>query len=73
MSSAEIVATLFLKEMSIDPENLDYIDNDEFILSKGHAAPVLYAALTEAGAILKEKIMTLREFDSEWRDTPFHD
>ncbi len=46
MSSAEIVATLFFKEMNIDPLNLDCIDNDEFILSKGHAAPILYAALS---------------------------
>jgi transketolase len=70
MSSAEIVATLFFKEMNVDPENLDYIDNDEFILSKGHAAPLLYAALAEAGAIPIEKILTLREFASELEGHP---
>jgi transketolase len=70
LSAAEIVATLFFKEMSIDPENLDYLDNDEFILSKGHAAPVLYAALAEVGAFPKEKIMTLREFASELEGHP---
>jgi len=70
LSAAEIVATLFFKEMNIDPENIDYLDNDEFILSKGHAAPVLYAALAEVGAIPKEKIMTLREFASEMEGHP---
>ncbi len=70
MSAAEIVSTLFFKEMSIDPENLDRVDNDEFILSKGHAAPLLYAALAEAGAIPKEKLMTLREFGSELEGHP---
>ena len=70
LSAAEIVATLFFKEMSIDPENLDYMDNDEFILSKGHAAPVLYAALAEVGVIPKERIMTLREFTSELEGHP---
>ena len=70
MSAAEIVATLFFKEMSVDPENLDRMDNDEFILSKGHAAPLLYAALAEAGAFPKEKLMTLREFGSELEGHP---
>jgi transketolase len=70
MSAAEIMATLFFKEMSIDPENLDYLDNDEFIMSKGHAAPILYAVLAEVGAIPKDKIMTLREFASELEGHP---
>ncbi len=70
LSAAEIVATLFFKEMNIDPKNFNYIDNDEFILSKGHAAPILYAALAEVGAIPKEKIMTLREFTSELEGHP---
>jgi len=69
-SCAEIVSTLFFNEMNIDPENLDYIDNDEFVLSKGHAAPVLYAALAEIGVIPKEKLMTLREFSSELEGHP---
>ncbi len=70
LSSAEIVATLFFKEMSIDPKRMDYLDNDEFVLSKGHAAPILYAALAEAGVIPREKIMTLREFTSELEGHP---
>jgi transketolase len=70
LSAAEIVATLFFKEMHIDPENLSCIDNDEFVLSKGHAAPVLYAALAEIGAMPKEKLMTLRTFNSELEGHP---
>mgnify|MGYP001039315399 CR=1 FL=1 len=70
LSCAEIMATLFFKEMSIDPRNIDYIDNDEFILSKGHAAPILYAALAEIGIVSREKILTLREFSSELEGHP---
>ncbi len=69
-SSAEIVATLFFHIMNIDPDRINYLDNDEFILSKGHAAPILYAALAEIGVIPKEKIMTLREFSSELEGHP---
>lgn len=70
LSSAEIIATLFLHVMNIDPERIDYLDNDEFVLSKGHAAPALYAALAEIGVISQEKIMTLREFASELEGHP---
>ncbi len=70
LSAAEIVATLFFEEMNIDPENIDHLDNDEFILSKGHAVPVLYAALAELGVIPREKLMTLRQFTSELEGHP---
>jgi len=70
LSSAEIVATLFFNVVNIDPEHIDYLDNDEFILSKGHAAPVLYAALAEIGVFPKERLMTLRQFDSELEGHP---
>jgi len=70
LSSAEIVATLFFEEMNVDPKNLDCLDNDEFVLSKGHAAPVLYAVLAEIGAIPREKLVTLREFSSELEGHP---
>ncbi|MEM2248044.1 MAG: transketolase, partial [Candidatus Bathyarchaeia archaeon] len=70
LSSAEIVATLFFGVMNFDPKHINYLDNDEFVLSKGHAAPVLYAALAEAGVIPREKIMTLRQFDSELEGHP---
>ena len=70
LSSAEIIATLFFNVMNIDPKRLDYLDNDEFVLSKGHAAPILYAALAEAGVITRDKLMTLRQFDSELEGHP---
>lgn len=70
LSSAEIVAALFFNMMNIDPKHIDYLDNDEFVLSKGHAAPILYAALAEIGAIPREKLMTLRQFDSELEGHP---
>ncbi|MEM2341271.1 MAG: transketolase [Candidatus Bathyarchaeia archaeon] len=70
LSSAEIVATLFFNVMNVDPKHIDYLDNDEFILSKGHAAPVLYAALAEIGVFPREKLMTLRQFDSELEGHP---
>ncbi|MEM1514754.1 MAG: transketolase [Candidatus Bathyarchaeia archaeon] len=70
LSSAEIIATLFFHVMNVSPEHIDYLDNDEFILSKGHAAPILYAALAEIGVIPREKIMTLRQFDSELEGHP---
>jgi len=56
--------------MALDPKNIDYIDNDEFILSKGHAAPLLYAALAEVGVIPRESLLTLREFSSELEGHP---
>jgi transketolase len=64
------VAALFFEEMNLDPENIDRIDNDEFILSKGHAVPVLYAALAELGVIPREKLLTLRQFTSELEGHP---
>ena len=51
MSCAEIMAALFFHEMRWDPGDPRARDVDRFILSKGHAAPVLWAALHEAGAI----------------------
>jgi transketolase len=70
LSCAEILSTLFFKEINVDPNNIEYIDNDEFILSKGHCAPIIYAALAEIGTIPKEKILTLREFSSELEGHP---
>ena len=59
-SCAEIVATLFFHEMKYDVKNPDNPDNDEFILSKGHAAPILYSALFRAGCI-KNDLKSLRK------------
>src|SRR5688572_23459692 len=69
-SAAEIVAALFFAEMRYDPRDPANQDNDRFVLSKGHAAPVLYAAWAEAGIISREDVLTLRRFDSDLEGHP---
>ena len=49
LSAAEIVTYLYFEEMKIDPANPKWEERDRFVLSKGHAAPVLYAALANKG------------------------
>ncbi|QOY87397.1 transketolase [Paludibaculum fermentans] len=69
-SAAEIVSTLFFAVMRFDPKNPQAEQNDVFILSKGHAAPLLYAAWAEAGAFPRERLWTLRKFGSELEGHP---
>ncbi|MEK6910124.1 MAG: transketolase [Candidatus Aenigmatarchaeota archaeon] len=64
LSCAEIMSVLFFHEMKYDPNNMASFDNDEFVMSKGHAAPILYAALAEAGIIPLDKTLKLRSFSS---------
>ena len=62
LSATEFVTALYFGGfLNYDPKNPHWPDRDRFILSKGHAAPVLYAALAEAGFFPKEEIMTLRK------------
>lgn len=61
LSAVEILATLFFREMRIKPEDPRWADRDRFVLSKGHAAPVLYAALAEKGYFPKEELQGLRQ------------
>jgi transketolase len=70
MSAAELVAGTFFYAMKIDPTNPNGADSDRFVLSKGHAAPLLYAALAEAGVFPLSRVMTLREFSSELEGHP---
>ena len=70
MSAAELVAGTFFYAMKIDPKNPNSPDSDRFVLSKGHAAPVLYAALAEAGVFPESRLMTLRQFSSELEGHP---
>ena len=72
LSMAEIAACLFFSEMRYDPADPENWGNDEFVLSKGHAAPVLWAAFAEAGIIPVEELMDLRKIDSvlEGHPTP---
>jgi transketolase len=69
MSCAEIVSVLFFDEMRFDPRDPSGRDQDVFVLSKGHAAPILWAVLKETGAI-GEDLMTLRRFDSPLEGHP---
>jgi transketolase len=69
-SAAEIMAALFFGEMRYDPRDSAHPDNDRFVLSKGHAAPVLYAAWAEAGIIAREDLLTLRRLDSDLEGHP---
>ncbi len=70
LSAADVVAAVFFHAMRYDPKNFDAPESDRFVLSKGHAAPVLYAALAEAGVISVERLATLRQFSSELEGHP---
>ncbi len=69
-SAADLVAALFFGHMRYDPKNPHYANNDRFILSKGHAAPLLYAAWSEAGLFPREHLNTLRELSSDLEGHP---
>jgi len=69
-SAAEIVSALFFAEMRYDPRDPKNPHNDRFVLSKGHAAPVLYAAWAEAGIIPRDELVTLRRIDSDLEGHP---
>lgn len=70
LSAADIVTALYFKEMNIDPSDPDKADRDKFILSKGHAGPVQYAALAERGYFPKEDILKLRKIGSKFQGHP---
>ena len=70
LSAADLVAAIFFHAMHFDPANPTNPHNDRFVLSKGHAAPVLYAALAEAGALPVEQLDTLRKFTSDLEGHP---
>lgn len=69
-SAAEIMSVLFYSVMRYDPRDPRRRDSDVFVLSKGHAAPILYAAWAEAGAFPREKLLTLRKVDSDLEGHP---
>lgn len=70
LSAADILTVLYFHEMNIDPANPQKEDRDRFILSKGHAAPALYAALAERGFFPKEELLTLRKLGSRLQGHP---
>ncbi len=70
LSAAELVAGVFFHAMKFDRANPNSLESDRFVLSKGHAAPVLYAALAEAGVFPVSRLATLRQFGSELEGHP---
>ena len=72
LSAADVVAALFFGHMKYDTKNPHYYNNDRFILSKGHAAPLLYAAWAENGFVPIPELLKLRQFgnDLEGHPTP---
>jgi transketolase len=69
-SAAEIVAALFFGQMRYYANNPHYFNNDRFILSKGHAAPLLYAAWAEAGFVPTSELLKLRVLDNDLEGHP---
>ena len=69
-SAADIVAALFFGHMRFDPTDPQWEDNDRFILSKGHAAPLLYAAWAEAGFVERSDLLRLRELECDLEGHP---
>jgi transketolase len=70
LSAVEILTTLYFDEMNIDPSEPKRKDRDLFVLSKGHAAPVLYAALARRGYFGTEELVTLRQLGSRLQGHP---
>lgn len=70
LSATDIMTVLFFKEMNLDPNNEKDPNRDRFILSKGHAAPVLYSALARRGYFPVEELSTLRKFKSRLQGHP---
>lgn len=64
LSIADIITVLYFDELNIDPSNPSDANRDRFVLSKGHACPILYAALAEKGFFAKEELKQLRHINS---------
>lgn len=70
LSIADILSYLYFSEMKVDPANPDWEDRDRLVLSKGHTAPALYAALAEKGFIPKKDLAGFRSIDSYLQGHP---
>ena len=70
LSIADIISYLYFKEMNIDPSNPAMPERDRFVLSKGHAAPALYAVMAERGYFPVEELKTLRKIGSRLQGHP---
>ena len=70
LSAADLFTYLYFKELRIDPKNPKWEDRDRFVLSKGHTAPGLYAALALRGYFPEEDLLTLRQIGSHLQGHP---
>ena len=70
LSAVEILVSLYFYKMRHDPKNPNWVDRDRFVLSKGHAAPVLYSTLAEAGYLPLDELKTLRKINSRLQGHP---
>ena len=70
LSATDILTALYFDEMNIDPANPKMEGRDRFVLSKGHAAPAVYATLAEKGYFSKDELSTLRKFGSRLQGHP---
>jgi transketolase len=69
-SAAELMSVLYFHELNINPQNPGWEDRDRFIMSKGHASAILYAALAERGFFPKEELATYRQIESKLQGHP---
>ncbi|MBI4472525.1 MAG: transketolase [Acidobacteria bacterium] len=70
LSAADLVSVIFFNEMRFDPRDPHNLGNDRFVLSKGHAAPLLWAAYAEAGIVDEKALTSLRRLDSDLEGHP---
>lgn len=70
LSCADIMAALYFREMNVKPEDPHWPDRDRFVMSKGHAAPALYATLALKGFFPEEELKTLRKLGSRLQGHP---
>ncbi len=73
LSAVEILVSLYFHEMKIDADNVDDVCRDKFVLSKGHASPVLYSVLKEKGFLSEEQLMSFRKINSPIQGHPSMD
>lgn len=70
LSSVEMMAAIYFKEMNLTAENINSIERNRFVLSKGHASPCLYAVLCELGFIEEAELLSLRKIGSRLQGHP---
>lgn len=70
LSATDILVALFFSRMRHDPRDPCWLERDRFVLSKGHAAPALYAVLSRLGYFPREELLTLRQFGSSLQGHP---